>query len=387
MVDSINSGKIRQYDIIVVGGGFFGCCLALFLRSKTDRILVIEAEDSLLSRASQANQARVHTGFHYPRSFVTALRSRQLQSRFVAEFREAVRDDFAMLYAVSRWGSKVSSGRFLRMFEDMGAPISKASDGECALFDESLISGVFRCHEYAFDWTVLRDRLSDQLKRAGIEVRHGVRAERIERSSRGISVELDVGENVSAPLVFNVTYANLNRLLLKSGLKPLALKHELAEVALVEPPSALKGLAVTVMDGAFFSCMPYPSTGHYSLTHVRYTPHFSWMDNAEATFADSKDRQFPTESRWRHMKLDSARYMPCLAECKYDRSLFEVKSVLMKSEKDDGRPILLRRHSDAPGLFSILGAKIDNIYDLFDALPQLDDRLTGADDSFLMSVH
>ena len=51
---------------------------------------------------------------------------------------------------------------------------------------------------------------------------------------------------------------------------------------------------------------------------------------------------------------------------------------MVKNERDDGRPILLCRHADAPRLVSVMGAKIDNIYDLFEALPQLDPRWRDA---------
>ena len=372
-----------QYDFIIIGGGFYGCCLALFLRSLSDRILVLEAEDSLLSRASRVNQARIHSGFHYPRSFVTAMRSSRLQARFVKEFKSSVYDEFSMLYAVARWGYKVSEQRFERMFREMAAPIESAGAKECALFNSEQISGVFRCREYAFDWRILRDRLREQLSASGVSVVFNTKAHRIKQSEGSVAVEIEGQATVRAPIVFNVTYANLNSLLLASGLKPLALKHELTELALVGIPPELRGLAVTVMDGPFFSAMPYPSTDAYSLTHVRYTPHYSWIDRSGQASAIEVAKKLPQETRWRQMMLDAARYMPCLRNVEYERSLFEVKTVMLKSEKDDGRPILLRQHADAPGLYSVLGAKIDNIYDLFDSLPQMDARLSRANDSVL----
>ena len=62
----------------------------------------------------------------------------------------------------------------------------------------------------------------------------------------------------------------------------------------------------------------------------------------------------------------------------YRTSLFDVKTVLVKSERDDGRPILLHPHAEAPGIISIMGAKIDNIYDLFEVLPHLNPRWRDA---------
>lgn len=41
-----------------------------------DRILIIEKDCDLMQRASYGNQAKVHNGYHYPRSILTARRSR-----------------------------------------------------------------------------------------------------------------------------------------------------------------------------------------------------------------------------------------------------------------------------------------------------------------------
>jgi len=94
--------RVDDHDVVIVGGGFYGCCLALFLRSISDKVLVVEAQDALLTRASRVNQSRIHAGFHYPRSFVTALRSQALSARFARDFSDAVVDDFQMLYAIAR---------------------------------------------------------------------------------------------------------------------------------------------------------------------------------------------------------------------------------------------------------------------------------------------
>ena len=97
-------GGSAEYDVAIVGGGFYGCCIALFMRSLYDKVVVLERSDALLGRASAVNQARIHNGFHYPRSFVTALRSGQNFGPFTEMFRDAVVDDFEMLYAIARRG-------------------------------------------------------------------------------------------------------------------------------------------------------------------------------------------------------------------------------------------------------------------------------------------
>lgn len=365
---------VREVDHLIVGGGFYGCCLALYLRSISDQVLVVEAGDALLDRASRVNQARVHTGFHYPRSALTAVKSMLLHQRFMADFPEAVVDDFQMIYAIARRRSKVSSKRFYRMFRDIGAPILPASRSQAALFDTNAIEGVFACSEAAFDYKVLRRHLGEKLDRADVEVRMSTSLEQLVDGPAGIRATLSDGSEVSARYAFNVTYAHINDVLDRADLPRAQLKHELAEIALVEPPEELRGIGVTVMDGPFFSCMPYPAEGLHSLTHVRYTPHDSWTDEAGRGSAYVRLAAARPQTRVQHMIRDGQRYLPCLNRAKPRQSLYEVKTVLTKNERDDGRPILYQQKPADSRVISILGGKIDNIYDLFDLV-----RGTGAE--------
>lgn len=365
-------------DYLIVGGGFYGCCLALYLRSVSEHVLLVEASDTLLGRASRVNQARVHTGFHYPRSALTAVKSMLLHSRFMADFPEAVVGDFQMLYAIARRRSKVSAKRFFRMFRDIGAPIRPATVAQAGLFDASMVEGVFACSEAAFDHSVLRAQLADRLARAGVELRMSTALSALQDGEEGITATLSDGTRVAARYAFNITYAQMNDVLDRSGLPLASLKHELAEIALVEPPEELRGIGVTVMDGPFFSCMPYPAEGLHSLTHVRYTPHDSWTDGQEIGLAYGRLDAARLESKAQYMIRDGQRYLPCLAGAVPQRSLYDIKTVLTKNERDDGRPILYQQKPAGSRVISILGGKIDNIYDLFDLVRQTGPEFVGA---------
>jgi hypothetical protein len=72
------------------------------------------------------------------------------------------------------------------------------------------------------------------------------------------------------------------------------------------------------------------------------------------------------------MVRDAARFLPILNDCQYVDSLWDIKCVLPRSEQDDSRPILFQRHHGLPNLHCVLGAKIDNIFDLMD---EMDDAL------------
>ena len=74
------------------------------------------------------------------------------------------------------------------------------------------------------------------------------------------------------------------------------------------------------------------------------------------------------QSNFNWMIRDAARFVPLLNECRHEDSLWEIKTVLPRSETDDSRPILFQRDHGLTNLHCVLGAKIDNIFDLFDEL-------------------
>src|SRR5882672_8416727 len=100
-----------DYPHIIVGGGTYGCFAALRLAELFGGggVLIIEQEPDIMLRASYNNQARVHGGYHYPRSVLTALRSRINAPRFIAEFKDAIHATTQQYYAVSRRQSNVTA--------------------------------------------------------------------------------------------------------------------------------------------------------------------------------------------------------------------------------------------------------------------------------------
>jgi glycine/D-amino acid oxidase-like deaminating enzyme len=361
----------RQYDTTVVGGGFYGCMMAVDRARAGERVLLVERGDDLLGEASYANQARVHQGYHYPRSFVTAVRSRESFERFVADFPAAIDRSFEKYYAVGRELSKVTAGYFETFCRRIGAPIDIAPRRIRELFSEDLVEQVFLTREYAFNAVRLRDECRARLRDARVEVETGSEALVASRAgtSDGITLSVRRGadvESVSTGRLLHCAYSQINGLLERSALPLVPLKHEIAELALVEPPPVLRPLGITLMCGPFFSCMPFPARGLHSLSHVRYTPHLSWKETPGEPRppAPSLER----ESNFSLMVRDGRRYLPSLADCRHVESLFAVKTVLPVSEADDSRPILFKRDWGLRGLHVVMGSKIDNVYDALDEI-------------------
>lgn len=370
------------FDATIIGGGFYGAAIAVYLAQQRGfcRILLLEREPTLLARASYHNQARVHNGYHYPRSFTTAFRSRVNLPRFVQDWPDAIHQDFTKLYAVARRNSKVTARQFERFCAEIGAPIQRADRTLQRLFEPRLVEDVFLVQEYAFNAKKLADWATRELRQAGAQIWFNTCATAL-RHGPGQTVQVElrhadgVRQTVDSSYVFNCAYSGLNQLQGDFQGVQTGLKQEITEVALVRMPPVLREFGITVMDGPFFSFMPFPARDLHSLSHVRYTPHCHWTD-AAGMDPYGQLAQYDRASRFDRMLRDVVRYLPYARDAGYVESLFEIKTVLQKNEGDDGRPILFEKHAELPGCYSVLGGKIDNIYDVLQKLDTEDLPLT-----------
>lgn len=362
---------MSAYDAIVIGGGFYGAAIAIYLKQQRgfENVLLVERESELLSRASYNNQARVHNGYHYPRSFTTAFRSRVNLPHFVQDYPQAVKRDFTKLYAISRRNSKVTAKQFARFCREIGAKLEPAPENMRSLFESRLIEQVFLVEEYAFDAVKLAEWARKELSQCGVEIRLNACVQGIQKTANDLAVSFTDAaiDKLNARYVFNCTYSGLNQIAGDFPGTTIKLKQEITEMALMKMPSVLSNIGVTVMDGPFFSMMPFPAQNLHTLSHVRYTPHCHWSDKPSVNPYQKLDT-YHRETRVDRMVRDVARYLPAIQDAKYQDSLFEVKTILVKNEGDDGRPILFERHEKLAGCYSILGGKIDNIYDVLEKL-------------------
>jgi hypothetical protein len=290
----------------------------------------------------------------------------------VQDWPQVVRQDFIKLYAIARRNSKVTAKQFERFCHEIGATLSIAEPGLKALFEPRLIEEVFLVEEYALDAARLAQWAEKALRESGVSVRLRSHARAISQASdHSLSVTTgEVGgvtQHLPCRYVFNCTYSGLNQFQGDFPGIQTGLKHEITEMALMHVPPPLKNIGITVMDGPFFSIMPFPDRGLHTLSHVRYTPHWSWQDQ-QAIDPYHTLAHYHCTTQANRMVRDTARYLPAVQDATYVDSLFEVKTVLVKNEGDDGRPILFEKTPKLPGCYCVLGGKLDNIYDVLEKL-------------------
>src|SRR5262245_12315752 len=211
-----------DYAHIIVGGGTYGCFAALRLAELFGgaNVLVIERETDIMLRASYNNQARVPNRYHYPRSVLTALRSRINAPRFIAEFKDAIVTDFEQYYAISRRRSNVTASQFAQFCRRIGADMKPAPAPIRRLFDDDLIEAVYSVTEHAFDADKLRDCLRERIAAAGVKVLTQTEATKVSVEGRNPSDQrfrLEVhdvpsgeGRVLGCRYLYNCTYSRLN---------------------------------------------------------------------------------------------------------------------------------------------------------------------------------
>jgi hypothetical protein len=369
------------YDKIILGAGLYGLYAAEQCGARGERILVLERDEGPFLRATYINQARVHQGYHYPRSYSTAIKSAHYFARFCRDYAFCLRTDFDQVYATSREFSWTDAAEFRRFCAAAGIRCEEVSVGK--YFHPGLCDGAFLTNEYTYDAALLKEYLLQRIAAyPTVELRYSAKPEAIVRRGAAWEVALPGGGTASAPFLLNATYAGVNDVHAMLGFEPFRIKYELCEMILCTVNDNLKNLGITVMDGPFFSIMPFGRTGLHSISAVTFTPHQTSYDSV-ATFpcqAHSGGRCRPgslyncnqcparPESAWPYMSRLARKYLKEEYGFAYHSSLFSMKPILKASEVDDSRPTVVRRFSADPTFVSVLSGKINTVYDLDEVL-------------------
>ena len=374
------SRQTERFDRLIIGAGLFGLYAARLMAQRGMHVAILDAEDAPMMRASQINQARVHNGYHYPRSLTTALTSVKYYDRFTRDYADCVNSTFTKIYAIARAQSLISAAGFERFCQRAGVPCRAVDPG--TWFRPDTVTSAYVTEEYSFDAGRLRTKMCAALADCpDVAWYLPARIRQVERSESDFDITLVDGRRLAAEGILNASYAGTNQVLRMIGEDPLPLKYELCEVILTKVGPSLRDVGITVMDGDYFSLMPYGHSGYHSLTAVNFTPHRTSRDvtptfscqqhnsNCNDTALDNCAwcPQQPATS-WSFMHELARRYLGNDHEILFSESLFSVKTVLTRAEIDDARPTLIYEHSSRPWVATVLSGKIATIYDLEDVL-------------------
>ena len=369
------------YDKIIIGAGIYGLYSALFCGEKGQKILVIEKDAEAFKRATYINQARVHMGYHYPRSLSTAIKSAKYFERFNKAYGFSELTEFDQIYATSSKFSWTDADQFRKFCKAANIKCEDVPIGK--YFKEGACDGSFLTKEYTYDAQILKHYFLEELaKLKNVEIKYNCDIEKITKREDVYEITLKTGEIFQTPFLLNATYASVNQILNMLGLEPFKIKYELCEIILCTVSENLKNTGITVMDGPFFSIMPFGKTGYHSLTSVTFTPHITSYDTLPTFECQERSNGFCTPEKlgncndcpakpktaWSYMSNLAKKYLKDEYKFEYKESLFSMKPILKTSEIDDSRPTVIKQFSTNPTFISVLSGKINTVFDLDEVL-------------------
>jgi hypothetical protein len=381
---------MHRFDFVVIGGGIFGCYAALYLAQKGGKVALLEKESQLFQKASLVNQARLHGGYHYPRSIATAALSDEHKGRFTAEHRQFVNSNFEKYYAIDRFGSFTDPSQFERFCEYLNIRCERVLEHN--LFNFNRLEALYLTEEFSFDPVLLREFYREKVEAApGISVFKNTKVVSAITDGKEWQIQLSTTNNqqpetrnlqtpnfqLQTPVVINATYSATNAINRLFGVYELALTHEISEIAFVASPQ-FAGKGLTVMDGPFGSIMPYGLSDLLSLSSVAYTHHKISYDNLPRFDCQTPDdlRCQPEapgvctncerrpESNAYKMLAQMRQYFSEAVRFEHLFSYFTIKSKLKANYIDDGRPTEISMLRSEPRFYCLFAGKINSIYEV-----------------------
>ena len=375
----------EMYDIIIIGGGIYGLYSATVLAKKKCKILILERDNSILSRASMVNQARVHNGLHYPRGEKTIESILKYRNRFIKDFDFCINKNYDAYYGISLNNSTISTSAFLDVmdrYDIIGKEINP-----CLFFNPNTMESLYKTSEFSFDFKLIYQYYKQKIKDLAIDIEFNVDIIKIEECSNTYKITFDSG-NVYCFGIINATYNSTNGINRLAGQEVYNIDYELCEISLCNVPNELTNSGFTIMDGNFFSVMPFGFSSLHSLSSVHFTPHYTSSEGVFPCMSEVlKCRpenycncnccpRHPKPAFDKMMTLYKDYMKPSFHNVSHARSYYAIKPILRDSYSTDDRITIIKDSFKLPIYISVLSGKFFTFYELESHLDYISKELT-----------
>lgn len=350
---------MRELKIAVVGAGIFGITMALKLSRRGHRVDLFEKDRDILRGASGVNQFRLHRGYHYPRSVLTARGARDSLSSFREEYAGAVLEDFQHYYCIANDESLTSAYQYLAFCKDLQLEYQEASLD--SFMKKDFVALCVEVKESLIDPEALRIICLEKLYQAGVNLHLGVEAD----------------ETTIAAYDFEViaTYSNINRFLKDFPEAQRDYQFELCEKPVVRLPSLFDGKSIVILDGPFMCIDPFGRSGLFVLGNVVHAIHesnigkFPDVDGRLAHLINNSVIPNPPVTQFDRFVASGVRFFPELKAAEHVGSMFTIRTVLPYREDTDERPTIVERVGER--IITVFSGKLGTCVEAADRVVEL----------------
>ena len=201
-----------RYDKIIIGAGLYGLYSALYCGKNNEEILVIEKDSEAFKRATYINQARVHMGYHYPRSYSTAIKSAKYFDRFNEDYAFCIFNEFDQIYATSTMFSWTDAKQFKKFCDNTDITCEELAVSK--YFKDGMCDGAFLTKEYTYDAQILKEYFLTEIRKlSNVKILYNADIDKIKKQENRYEIQLENGEIYESGFILNSTYAGVNQIL------------------------------------------------------------------------------------------------------------------------------------------------------------------------------
>ena len=344
--------------IAVIGGGFYGIMASLEAAKKkyVNEVNLFEKNSSLMQAAGKYNQARLHLGFHYPRSEETICQSKSGFIFYQNRLPQATKSINKNIYII-RDDGLVSIDEYLKIMDKNKLKYKDINLKDSAFkykSDEVKYKSI-QVEERCIDLLKLNKNLLRELEEMDVKV--FLNQEVINIDTEKGKLDFKNGNLGKYDLIVNCSYTNP---FIGFKRNKVPLKYELCTLLLVTSDK-LKNQAVTVMDGPFVSIYPWLSNLH-SVASVKFSPTIQTESLTE--FLNQYKQRTLYENEKSILSIEN--HMKSLFEFDYTYvGNFSTAKVKLRDDKGDKR--LVKTFSEGKCI-SVLQGKLDAVNFFLDDL-------------------
>lgn len=320
-------------EICIIGGGWYGCHLALFLKKKGFKITLFEKENDIFLGSSGFNQYRLHLGYHYPRSSETIIEAKKNFKKFNKIYKKFIFYPKNNIYCIANKESLIDFGTYVKILKGHRLNYKIKKFNFLKNIQGSIVSN---------EGVLLNKKIIEFFKNnLRNEIIYNTKIKSLKRIKEKYNFIIDCTNNTFK----NNIGRNVNYILTLSHI------YKKKTQKLVYP--------VTIMDGKLASIYPYAGRKHFfTLTHSEYT-HIKKFKNFKSLkeFSKKVSKPFIKKNRFLSEKSISNFYINFTRYFSYKGFFLSFK--IIEEEKSDKRGIIIKKNGN---ILSICSPKIANIF-------------------------
>ena len=332
--------------ICVIGAGWFGCHIATKLIDEGHSVKIFEKNKKIFSNASGNNQNRLHQGFHYPRSRKTINLSRKGFILFKKEYPFFTKKVKNNIYAISNSKKiKLNFKKYCKNLKKNKLKFKILKNKNSLTKNFKNLEGSIKCDEEIILISRAIKFFEKKLK-AFLFLNYEIK--KIYKLNKGFKINNEIFE-----LVIDCTGCSID------FVKKENFTYEYCAVFLYKKKfNSTKNIALTIMDGPFYTLFPWSDKNEFGLYSVKHS-RIKKSKNLKILNKNIKktSKVFFNENRIK-IEQNFKKYYPNFKkEFIFKKNLLSKRTII--ENKFDHRICNVKNNN---GIISIFPGKIDHIF-------------------------